>query len=153
MRPIGTFRVILSLAPELQRLQTVAMNLRWSWCHEAIERFRRLDDDLWEATGHNPVLMLGRIDQARLAALAQDDAFCGRLETVAKSLEAYLSEEATWFRRTHGAADTPLIAYFSAEFGLTECLSIFAGGPGILAGDHLKPASDLGLPTTSTRSP
>ncbi len=146
MKPIGTFRVIPSLPPSLERLRTLAYNLRWSWSHDTIDLFRRLDADLWETTGHNPVLMLGRIDQARLAALAHDDAYLGHLEAVAGSLDLYLAERGTWFGRTHGATAGPLVAYFSAEFGITECLSIFAGGLGILAGDHVKSASDLGVP-------
>lgn len=112
-----------------------------------MELFRRLDSDLWEATGHNPVLLLGTIEQSKLEEAAADDAFLAHLARVKANLESYLGAESTWFGRTYGkAGDPPLIAYFSAEFGLTECLSIFAGGLGILAGDHLKSASDLGVP-------
>ena len=83
----------------------------------------------------------------RIEAAAVDDAFLGHLHRVEADLHAYLHTEATWFNKTYAKRlDHPLIAYFSAEFGLTECLSIFAGGLGILAGDHLKSASDLGLP-------
>jgi starch phosphorylase len=106
--------------------------------------------------------MLGTIDQAQLEAAAADEGFLAHLDRVARDFDVYtsarpvlssveglstdLAGESTWFRRAHGATDGPLVAYFSAEFGLTECLSIFAGGLGVLAGDHLKSASDLGLP-------
>jgi glycogen phosphorylase len=147
MKPIRTFTVIPSLPAPIEGLRVVAYNLRWAWNHEAIELFRRLDRDLWETSGHNPVLMLGSIEQNKLEGAAQDDAFLAHLNRVASELESYLTNETTWFHKmcSH-EADKPLVAYFSAEFGLTECLSIFAGGLGILAGDHLKSASDLGIP-------
>jgi starch phosphorylase len=146
MKPIRTFTVIPSLPAALERLRELAYNLRWAWDHATIELFRRLDSDLWETTGHNPVLMLGTIDQARLEEAAKDEGFLAHLAGVCQSFDDYLAGQNTWFRRSHGPADGPLVAYFSAEFGLTECLSIFAGGLGVLAGDHLKSASDLGVP-------
>ena len=147
MKPIRTFSVVPSLPHSIEGLRKIAFNLRWAWSHESVELFRRLDRDLWETAGHNPVLLLGTIEQAKLEEAAKDDAFLAHLARVEGNLETYLLGETTWFRRTHGAdGDSPLIAYFSAEFGLTECLSIFAGGLGILAGDHLKSASDLGVP-------
>jgi starch phosphorylase len=147
MKPIRTFAVIPSLPSTIEPLRRIAHNLRWAWSHESVELFRRLDRDLWESTGHNPVLLLGTIEQAKLEAAAKDDAFLAHLARVEANLNDYLAADSTWFHRTHGtSADTPLIAYFSAEFGLTECLSIFAGGLGMLAGDHLKSSSDLGIP-------
>lgn len=146
MKPIHSFTMIPSLPPALERLRQLAYNLRWAWNHDAIELFRRLDDDMWEATGHNPVLLLGRIDQARLEAAGSDEGFLAHLERVSQYLDAYLSNPSTWYRRSYPDPQNPLVAYFSAEFGLTEALSIFAGGLGLLAGDHLKSASDLGVP-------
>ena len=147
MKPIRTFAVIPNLPAPLERLRTLAYNLRWAWSHPTLDLFRRLDSDLWESCGHNPVSMLGKIDQARLLAAAVDEAFLSQLDHVATSLDAYMSGGKTaWFSRQHGAGNVPLVAYFSAEFGITESLSIFAGGLGILAGDHLKSASDLGVP-------
>ncbi len=146
MKPVRVFSVTASLPPALEPLRELARNLRWAWNHDVIELFRRLDQDLWELTGHNPVAMLGRIDQSRLQAAAGDDSFLAHMERALDELHAYLEGKFTWFRRTHAKGSTPLIAYFSAEFGITECLSIFAGGLGILAGDHLKSASDLGVP-------
>lgn len=146
MRPIRTFSVVPSLPPQLERLRTVAANLRWAWNPDAIALFRRLDDQLWEETKHNPVLMLGTIEQSKLEDAAHDEAFLLHLERVADELEAYLASNHTWFDRYHGAVERPMVAYFSPEFGVTDCLRIFAGGLGLLAGDHLKSASDLGVP-------
>jgi starch phosphorylase len=154
MRPSHTFQVVPSLPDRLERLRDLAHNLWWSWNHEAIELFRRLDRDLWESTGHNPVLVLGTIRQERLQQVSEDDGFMAHLRRVCREFDRYLEDPATWYnksRRTgknQGVTDglAQRIAYFSAEFGLTESLSIYAGGLGILAGDHLKSASDLGLP-------
>jgi starch phosphorylase len=148
VRPIQTFTVVPSLPPSIEALREIAYNLRWSWNHECIELFRRLDSDLWESSGHNPVLMLGTIDQEKLLRAACDDSFLAHARRVATELESYVTTDPRWFDKLCPPenADKPRIAYFSAEFGITECLSIFAGGLGILAGDHLKSASDLGLP-------
>ena len=147
LKPIHTFSVVPKLPSSLEALRTIAYNLRWCWSHESVELFRRLDRDLWESSGHNPVLLLGTIEQSKLEEAAKDDAFLAHLQRVESNLEAYLPAQGSWFCRTHGCdRERPTIAYFSAEFGLTECLSIFAGGLGILAGDHLKSASDLGVP-------
>ncbi len=145
MKPVAKFLVIPRLPAALEKLRAVAYNLRWSWNHETIDLFRRLDNDLWEACNHNPVCMLGRIDQRKLETAAADDAFLAQLGRVSADLEEYLTERANWFRRTHGGKDLQ-VGYFSAEFGITESLSIFAGGLGILSGDHLKSSSDLGVP-------
>jgi glycogen phosphorylase len=148
MKPIGTFSVIPLLPPPIERLRNIAYNLRWAWTHDTIELFRRLDRDRWEFTGHNPVLMLGTIDQEKLDQASRDDAFLAHLDRVSQKFESYLESDGSWFQRLASDRDgKPLaVAYFSAEFGITECLSIFAGGLGILAGDHLKSASDLGIP-------
>jgi starch phosphorylase len=146
MRPSHTFRVIPSLPEKLERLRDLAHNLWWAWNHEAIELFRRLDRDLWENTGHNPVLLLGTIRQERLEQVAEDDGFLSHLDRVYRGFEGYLHNGGSWYARAYGPPAGLRIAYFSAEFGLTESLGIYAGGLGILAGDHLKSASDLGLP-------
>ena len=146
MKPAYTFTVIPRLPAPLERLRELAYNLRWSWNHDTIALFRRLDSDLWEACAHNPVRMLGSIDQKRLYEAAADESFMAHFERVLADFDQYLKNEANWFSKTHPDSSNLLVAYFSAEFGLTECLSIFAGGLGILAGDHLKSASDLGVP-------
>lgn len=146
MRPIHTFTVVPALPPALEPLRTLATNLRWGWDHDTIELFRRLGGDLWEESGRNPVRLLSMVDQSRLEDAAEDGEFLAHLDRVSRALEAYLDAEYTWYRRTHGGADGARVAYFSAEFGVTDCVSIFAGGLGMLAGDHLKSASDLGVP-------
>ena len=137
MRPVQTFSIIPHLPAEIEPLLTLAYNLRWCWSHETIELFRRLDRDLWETAGHNPVLLLGTIEQQKLEAAARDEAFLAHLHRVeCEPANLHDRREGTWFCQ-HPRAQSriaPLIAYFSAEFGLTECLSIFAGGLGILGG-------------------
>ena len=147
MPRVYSFHVSPSLPARLQCLNELSLNLRWSWHHPSIELFRGLDPDLWEQTGHNPRLMLGRISQRRLTELAVDEAFLAQMDRCADSLKEYLAS-AGWFPRARPEASGLSVAYFSAEFGLTECLANYAGGLGILAGDHLKSASDLGLPLT-----
>lgn len=141
----GTFNVVPSLPKQLEPLREIAYNISWAWNPDAIELFRRLDNDLWESTHHNPVAMLGLINQERLKEASNDDGFVAHLNRVYLQLNVYL-QETTWYQKKHQTDDKPFVAYFSAEFGLTECLQIYSGGLGILAGDHLKSASDLGIP-------
>ena len=146
MKPILTFQVAPVVPARLKALRELAYNICWSWDHDTIALFRRLDRDLWEASYHNPVLLLDRVSQARLEELEHDEAFLAHLDRLEAELQDYLQSPSTWYRRTFGASDGPLVAYFSMEFGLTESLPIYSGGLGILAGDHLKSASDLGVP-------
>ena len=145
MPRVHAFYVTPRLPARLQCLNKLSLNLRWSWHHPTIELFRTLDPDLWEETGHNPRLILGRIDQRRLAELCGDEAFLAQMDRASADLDEYLAGTG-WFAAAHPEAMGIRIAYFSAEFGLTECIPNYAGGLGILAGDHLKSASDLGLP-------
>ena len=146
LKPISTVKVLPRVPAALSPLTQIAHNLRWSWDHAAIELFRRLDADLWESCGHNPMVLLGSVEQSQLEEAANDEAFLAHMRGVAEQFEHYIQSEATWFHREHAQQKELLVAYFSAEFGITECLSIFAGGLGVLAGDHLKAASDLGIP-------
>ncbi len=148
MKPISTFKVRPALPEALQPLLKIAHNLRWSWDHGAIDLFRRFDRNLWEAAGRNPVMLLGIIDQSLLEAAARDESFLSHMNGVSEKLDKYLAGEGAWYRREHGKEENLSVAYFCAEFGISECLRIFAGGLGVLAGDHLKAASDLGLPLT-----
>ncbi len=146
-KPIRTVSVIPLLPEPLQPLWKLAYNLLWSWRHDIIELFVRLDSDLWEKTNHNPVRMLGMVEQERLEKLAADAGFVAHLERAISYLDGYMAAgDTTWFPRVYGMSEKPLIAYFSLEFGLTESLMIFAGGLGVLAGDHLKSSSDLDVP-------
>jgi starch phosphorylase len=153
MQPIRTFNVSPQLPPQLEPLRKLAYNLHWDWNFETKELFRRLDRDLWDSTRHNPALMLGTISQDRLQEVAEDDGFLAHLERASNQLDNYLNER-TWYRKHRGAAagnnggvpEKECFAYFCAEYGLVDSLPIYAGGLGVLAGDHLKSASDLGLP-------
>jgi starch phosphorylase len=147
LRPYERFTVVPSLPPRLAPLRELAYNLWWSWNLDAVDLFRRLDRDHWEEAGHSPILMLGTIKQERLEEAGNDDGFVSHMMRVYQSLNRYLSNKDTWYRKTLGSSLSDLtIAYFSAEYGITESLPIYSGGMGVLAGDHLKSASDLGLP-------
>jgi starch phosphorylase len=146
IRPIYTYTVSPSLPKELEPLHELAYNLLWVWDHDLMELMIRLDPDLWEKTNHNPVLMLGMISQERLNSASRDDALLAQLERGYERYKKYLDTGSTWFRKTYSQVESNQIAYFSAEFGITECLQNYSGGLGVLSGDHLKSSSDLGLP-------
>lgn len=142
MQPSRVFVVVPAVPAKLASLTELAYNLRWCWDNATIDLFRRLDSDLWEQTKHNPVAMLGRLSQEVLDAAAGDESFLAHLEHVYRRHRRYMERS----RRSDGSGAGGLrIAYFSAEYGLTDCLRIYAGGLGMLAGDILKSASDLGL--------
>jgi len=145
VRPVCTFNVVPSIPDRLRPLVQLAYNLRWTWDHDTIALFRRMDPDLWETTGHNPVAMLGTISQRQLEELAQDEGFLLHMERVNEQLSDFMSAP-TWYGKQFGEVSKATIAYFSAEHGITECVQIYSGGLGILAGDVLKAASELGLP-------
>lgn len=142
---IGTFNVVPFLPKKLSALLDIANNLYWTWNQDAVELFRRLDRVLWDSLNHNPILLLGKVSQERLTEVSNDDGFLAHLSRVHSDLNNYL-QESTWYQKNHKKEKEPFVAYFSAEFGLTECLQIYSGGLGVLAGDHLKSASDLGIP-------
>src|ERR687893_62203 len=139
IRPSRVFTVVPTVPPALSGLVDLAYNLRWTWDHQTAELFRRLDPARWEATNHNPVLLLRSTDQSRLDELARDQSFRRELAGAAAELAAYLDTDPA------EQANRARVAYFSAEFGLAESLPIYSGGLGILSGDHLKAASDLNL--------
>ena len=128
----------------LEVLSELALDMRWSWNHEADQLWERVDPELWEAAG-NPWLILQSLSLARLEQLASDKSFLAELHRLREARENYLRGR-PWFKAAHGGNSLKMVAYFSMEFGLSEALPIYAGGLGILAGDHLKTASDLGVP-------
>jgi starch phosphorylase len=142
---LGTYQVVPSLPKELEKLREIAYNLYWSWSPKAAEVFRRLDRDLWVETNHNPAMLLGTISQSRLEEAAHDDGFKAHMDRVYNELQQYLYEK-TWFQKDFNLPGNFHVVYFSAEFGLTECMQLYSGGLGVLSGDHLKAASDLGIP-------
>jgi len=145
MRPLRTFTVSPSLPDELADLREIAYNLRWCWNGDARELFRRLDAKAWEECYHNPVALLGRVDQKRLIQAAGDESFLAQLARVREQLRDYMTRPG-WWSKTYGDPGGPLVAYFCAEYGITECVPIYSGGLGVLAGDHLKSSSELDIP-------
>lgn len=146
VRSIHSYQVVPNVPASLARLQDLAYNLWWTWDNEATELFRRLDRDLWERVRHNPVRLLGTIDQPRLQELAEDSGFLTHMGRVIACWDEYMANATPWYPQAAQQAKPGAIAYFCMEFGLAECLPIYSGGMGVLAGDHLKSASELGLP-------
>ncbi len=142
---LGTYHVVPSLPENLEKLREIAYNIYWSWNADARELFRRLDRELWEESHHNPVMMLGYISQQRLEEISHDDGFVAHVHRVYNKLKDYLSEK-TWYQKNFNYPESFNVVYFSAEYGLTESLQTYSGGLGVLAGDHLKASSDLGIP-------
>ena len=144
MKALRSFTVRPSLPPELSALEELAFNLRWSWDDQTRDLFRWVDPHLWDASVHDPVRMLGLVDRQRLEALAHDAGFKRFLGDVRDELQRYLDGE-RWFQ-SRGDSPLDLVAYFSPEFGIAEAVPQYSGGLGVLAGDHLKTSSDLGVP-------
>lgn len=144
-RSFRTFVVQPRLPERLAALHKLAYNLWLAWHPEATALFRRVDRDLWKETDHSPVKLLGRVSQERYEQLAKDEGFLAFLDRVEAHFDAYMNTRSTWFTEHH-TGPAPTIAYFSAEFGIHESVPVYSGGLGVLSGDHLKSASDLGLP-------
>lgn len=147
MRTIHRFTVVSTLPERLLPLAEIANNLWWCWNPEAIELFRRIDPDTWVEVRQNPVQLLRTVSQDRLIRLLANEAFLAHMDRVHAELRRYL-EHSTWYAWVHGSEVQNEMAYFSLEFGIHESLPIYSGGLGVLAGDHLKSASELGLPLT-----
>lgn len=143
MKAIRRFTVRTVLPEPLAALEELATNVRWSWHEPTRQLFADISPELWQQTGHDPIGLLGEVAGERLAELAADAAFVARAAALAADLRAYLRDP-RWYQTL---ADAPAaIAYFSPEFGIAAALPQYSGGLGILAGDHLKSASDLGVP-------
>src|SRR5580700_7095458 len=138
IQPVKEFLVRPALPPALARMSDLAYNVLWSWDHTVRSLFRRLDAALWKKCGHNPVLMLGRVPQATLERAAADSRFLAAYRRACDRYSSYLERPET--------SDGRLIAYFSMEYGMVECMPIYSGGLGVLSGDHLKAASDSAIP-------
>jgi starch phosphorylase len=143
VKALRRFTVRLALPAPLAPLAELVMNLRWSWHHPSLDLFESIDPATWQAVGHDPVQLLGEVSTERIAELASDAEFLERLSAAHADLQGYLTTP-KWYQSLKGAPQS--IAYFSPEFGITEVLPQYSGGLGILAGDHLKAASDLGVP-------
>ncbi len=134
------------LPKKIEKLSEISNNLWWTWNTEYLKLFKKIDIDLWEKCGRNPVKFLKQIDQEKLENIAEDADFLKDYNKNVENFEGYMNSKNTWFNKTYPENKNDLIAYFSAEYGLDEILPIYSGGLGILSGDHLKSSSDLGLP-------
>ncbi len=145
MRDVLVYTVLPKLPDRLRPLMDLADNLSFSWNQEVIDLFRSVDQNLWEETNHNPKGILGRMGQDRIAELLADEGFLLQMDRLYGEFKRYREDPKTY----EFGLETPCdfrVAYFSAEYGLTDCLPIYSGGLGVLAGDHLKSASDLRIP-------
>lgn len=147
MRAVHRFTVRAHLPEALSALETLATNLRWTWHPPTQDLFASVDPEVWSRVGGDPLRLLAEVPAERLQRLARDEDFLARTRAVDDDLRRYLTVP-RWYqqRRDEGSALPSSIAYFSMEFGLTEALPNYSGGLGVLAGDHLKSASDLGVP-------
>ena len=134
------------LPKRIEKLSKISNNLWWSWNTEFLRLFRKIDNDLWEKCGKNPVKFLKQVSQDRLEAVSKDLIFLHEYDKCVENFEDYMNSKDTWFANKYPDNKDDLIAYFSAEYGLDETIPIYSGGLGILSGDHLKSASDLGIP-------
>jgi starch phosphorylase len=148
VKVFGRMTVFPIMPSRISRLYELAYNLWWSWHPEARALYRKLNPDLWEHVGHNPVHFLSELNPQLLEQAANDRVYLERYDSVLEDFDRYIHPRAeeTWFSHTYPEFADRTIAYFSAEFGLHESLPIYSGGLGILSGDHCKEASDLGLP-------
>ncbi len=134
------------LPKRIDNLGKIANNLWWSWNTEFLKLFKKIDIDLWERVEKNPVRFLKLVSQEKLESAAQNQMFLKEYDKINDHFEGYMNSKNTWFSKEYPNNKNDLIAYFSAEYGLDEILPIYSGGLGILSGDHLKSASDLGVP-------
>ncbi|HJX34985.1 MAG TPA: DUF3417 domain-containing protein, partial [Desulfatiglandales bacterium] len=145
MRPKSKYNVVPRLPSRLEPLRSLSYNLCFSWMQEIRDLFQRMDPKLWTECAHNPVLMLGLINQERLEEMSRDQGFLAQVERVSQDFNRYLSQPR--IQSMDYSPEMPFqVAYFSAEFGMMGCMPIYSGGLGILSGDHLKSASDLNVP-------
>ena len=134
------------LPKPIKELDTISNNLWWSWNTEFLKIFKNIDIDLWEKCEKNPVKFLRLVDQEKLEKAATDEEILKQYKINLDNFNNYMQSKNTWFNKNYPNNQEDVIAYFSAEFGLDETVPIYSGGLGILAGDHLKSSSDLGIP-------
>lgn len=146
MHILGTIVVRPVLPQRIAGLQELSRNLWWCWNANATRLFVSLDSALWESVGHNPIALLASISQSSLEKAAADKEYLDRYDSVMGEFKAYMNPTTTRFTSSFPQHANKILAYFSAEFGIHESLPIYSGGLGILSGDHMKTASDLGIP-------
>ncbi|MBP3596749.1 MAG: alpha-glucan family phosphorylase [Clostridia bacterium] len=138
--------IVPQLPARISKLSDIANNLWWSWNTEFLRLFLEMDINLWDKVEKNPVKFLKLVSQEKLEKISQDPNFLKKYDKVVENFENYMNSKDTWFSKNHPTNKDDCIAYFSAEYGLDEIVPIYSGGLGILSGDHLKSASDLGIP-------
>ncbi|MCK9224071.1 MAG: alpha-glucan family phosphorylase [Candidatus Muirbacterium halophilum] len=148
MKRLRKIKVTAEVPKNLIGLKELANNLWWSWSCEAQQLFTDIDAVLYEKNNNNPIKLLSKVCQERLQELSENQEFLNNYNNVMKEFNIYMNQENTWFNKKHSKHKDKKIAYFCAEFGVHECVPIYSGGLGVLAGDHAKSASDLGLPFT-----
>ena len=146
MQYLGSIKVVPELPEAIKRLQDLAYNLYFSWTPEARQLYRLINARLWTTTNHNPVKFLREVQQKDLERVAADPVYLSSYKRIMEEFDAYMAAKDTWYGTTFPKQRDQVVAYFSAEFGIHESLPIYSGGLGVLAGDHLKSASDLGIP-------
>ena len=134
------------LPKRIEKLSEIGYNLWWSWNTEFLKLFKEIDIDLWESVNKNPIKFLKLVTQEKLEKAAQSLEFLKKYDKVVENFEDYMKSKNNWFEKKYPDNKNDVIAYFSAEYGLDQTLAIYSGGLGILSGDHLKSASDLGVP-------
>ncbi len=134
------------LPKRIEKLSEISNNLWWSWNTEFLRLFQKIDKDLWEESEKNPVKFLKRVSQEKLDNASKNAMFLKEYDKLVDNFENYMKSKNTWFSNKYPENKNDLIAYFSAEYGLDQTIPIYSGGLGILSGDHLKSASDLGIP-------
>ena len=134
------------LPKRIEKLSEIANNLWWSWNTEFLRLFQQIDMDLWEQSNKNPVKFLKHVSQDKLEEVTKNNNFLKEYDKIVSNFEGYMNSKNTWFNKNYPEEKEDLIAYFSAEYGLDQTIPIYSGGLGILSGDHLKSASDLGIP-------
>ena len=138
--------VVPQLPDRIGKLPEIANNLWWAWNTEFLRLFQEIDIELWEKVEKNPVKFLKLVGQDKIEKMSEDPNFLKKYDKIVENFENYISSKDTWFSKNYPKNKDDLIAYFSAEYGLDEVIPIYSGGLGILSGDHLKSASDLGIP-------
>ena len=134
------------LPKRIGRLSDIANNLWWSWNTDFLRIFKEIDIDLWERVDKNPVKFLKQVSQEKLEQACENQELLRKYDKFVEDFDGYIKSKNTWFNKKYPDNTNDLIAYFSAEYGLDETIPIYSGGLGILSGDHLKSASDLGVP-------
>ena len=134
------------LPKRINRLNEIANNLWWAWNTEFLRLLKTMDGDLWEKCDKNPVKFLKHISQEKLEEAENNAQFVKDYDKIVENFDSYMASRNTWFAQKYPENKNDLIAYFSAEYGLDQTIAIYSGGLGILSGDHLKSASDLGIP-------